>query len=159
MSKVQIEMAESCGRASQILGLPRSLGQIYGLVWASTRPLCLAEISEVLRMSRGSVSTGTRQLMAWNAIRQIWVQGDRRDFFEVEPELGQLFRALYRDVVKARVHTSKQRLDRFANTLNEDLAACTLTSGDVNILMARLKGFQKLQGKVRTLIQLGEKLL
>src|SRR5689334_2647745 len=103
LSKVKLEMVDACGRAAQILGLPRSIGQIYGLLYVSLEPLCLDDIAALLAISKGSASQGTRQLEGWRAIRQVWVQGDRKDHFEVDPDLGNLLRALYRDLVKPRI--------------------------------------------------------
>ena len=37
-----------------------------------------------------SASNGTRQLAAWGAIKQVWVQGDRKDYFEVVEDLAAL---------------------------------------------------------------------
>jgi DNA-binding transcriptional regulator GbsR (MarR family) len=159
LSRVKLEMIDACGRASQILGLPRSTGQIYGLLYVSVEPLCLDDIAELLAISKGSASLGTRQLEGWRAIRQVWVQGDRKDHFAVEPDLGILLRALYRDLVKPRVGSSKGRLDRLSVALKEDLDEGTITSEEFKVLTARLKGFHQLQGRMQTLIQMGEKIL
>ena len=35
----QREMITVCGRVCQLVGLPRSVGQIYGLIYLSTAPL------------------------------------------------------------------------------------------------------------------------
>jgi DNA-binding transcriptional regulator GbsR (MarR family) len=74
-SKARREMVESAGTLFQTLNLPRSTGQIYGLLYLSACPLSLADICEMLAMSKGSASTGTRHLCSWGAIRQVWVPG------------------------------------------------------------------------------------
>ena len=76
-SRARREMVEASGRLFQLLGLPRSTGQIYGLLYMSARPLSLDDICELLSISKGSASTGTRHLASWAAIRQVWVQGNR----------------------------------------------------------------------------------
>ena len=72
-------MVEVTARLCQRLGLPRSSGQIFGLLYLSTQALSLDEIAEALEISKASVSTGTRQLLGWHAIRQVWKPGDRKD--------------------------------------------------------------------------------
>lgn len=57
-------MIEVSARVCQFLGIRRSTGQIYGLLYLSPKPLTLDEIAESLGISRGSVSTGTRLLLA-----------------------------------------------------------------------------------------------
>ncbi len=42
-----------------VLGLPKSVGAIYGLLFASPEPLCFADIVARLDMSKGSVRLGT----------------------------------------------------------------------------------------------------
>src|ERR1044071_5882353 len=127
LSRTRLEMIEACGRICQVFGLPRSLGQIYGLLYLAPEPLSLDDISELLGISKASASTGTRQLSAWGGIRQVWVQGDRRDHFAVEPELGNLLRSGYMDFFKPRLVSSQKRLDRLMATLNEDLAQGALS--------------------------------
>ncbi len=51
-----------------ILGVPRSMGQIYGLLFASPRPLSFTDITEKLDISRGSASQGLKALRELGAI-------------------------------------------------------------------------------------------
>ena len=68
------------------LGVPKSVGAIYGLLFASPEPLCFTDIVERLDVSKGSVSQGLSFLRQTGAIKVVEVEGDRREFFE--PELG-----------------------------------------------------------------------
>lgn len=68
------------------LGVPNSIGAIYGLLFASPAPLCFAEIVEKLGVSKGSVSQGLAFLRQSGAVRVVELTDDRREFFE--PELG-----------------------------------------------------------------------
>lgn len=69
-----------------VLGVPKSVGGIYGLLYASRAPLCFADIVEKLDMSKGSVSQGLSFLRQCGAVKVLGIDGDRREFFE--PELG-----------------------------------------------------------------------
>ena len=64
-SKAWQEMIEVGGRICQSLGLPRSTGQIFGLLYLSVEPLSLNRMSSMLGISKGSASVGTRQLVLW----------------------------------------------------------------------------------------------
>lgn len=64
LCKTRLDMIEVSARVCQFLGIRRSTGQIYGLLYLSPKPLTLDEIAESLGISRGSVSTGTRLLLA-----------------------------------------------------------------------------------------------
>ena len=106
-SKAWQEMIEVGGRICQLLGLPRSTGQIYGLLYLSAEPLSLNHMSSMLGISKGSASMGTRQLASWNAIRKVWVPGERRDYYEVVEDLGQLIRGSFNNLVP-RIQSSKK---------------------------------------------------
>lgn len=74
----------------QVLGLPRSLGEIYGLLFATPQPLAFQDIADRLGLSKGSVSQGLKFLRTVGAIKPVVVEGDRREFFEPVVELRAL---------------------------------------------------------------------
>lgn len=53
------------------LAVPRSIGQIYGILYASPRPLGFSDIVARLDISKGSVSQGLTLLKALGAINQV----------------------------------------------------------------------------------------
>jgi DNA-binding transcriptional regulator GbsR (MarR family) len=158
LARTRLQMIEACGRICQVFGLPRSLGQIYGLLYLAANPLSLDEIAELLGISKASVSTGTRQLSSWGGIRQVWVPGERRDHFAVEPELGNLLRSGYTDFLKPRLLSSQKRLERLNESLDQDFSDGLLTREEYKLCAERLKKFGHVQKKLQTLAPLAEKL-
>jgi DNA-binding transcriptional regulator GbsR (MarR family) len=158
-SKAKLEMIETCARLAQLLGLPRSTGQIYGLLQFSAKPLCLDEIAVTLQLSKGSCSVGTRQLCAWKAVRPVFVQGDRKDHFEVDPDLLNVLRAFAKDFLKPYAEASKRRLERIASSLETDLREGSITEEEQKTIHHHLRSFHRLQKRAQTLIQLVEKAL
>lgn len=69
-----------------VFGAPKSVGAIYGLLFASPEPLCFGDIVTRLGVSKGSVSQGVTFLRQSGAIKVVVIADDRREFFE--PELG-----------------------------------------------------------------------
>lgn len=152
-------MIESGGRLCQLLGLPRSTGQIYGLLYLSPRALSLDDIVELLGISKASASTGTRQLTALRAIRQVWIPGERRDHFEAEPDLAALLRIGYVEFLKPRLHSSHKRLERMTASLEQDFSGGMISEEDYKLCAERLQNFFRIQNKLQTLVPLAEKLL
>lgn len=70
----------------QIFGVPRSVGQIYGLLYASPTPLSFSDIVEQLEISKGSASQGLQLLRSLGATRRVDHADNYREYFE--PELG-----------------------------------------------------------------------
>jgi HTH-type transcriptional regulator, glycine betaine synthesis regulator len=148
LCKGRLEMIEAGGRLCQLLGMPRSIGQIYGLLFFSAEPLSLDEITSLLGISKASASTGTRMLVTWMAIRPVWIPGDRRDYFEV-----------LANFVRPRIVSSGKRLGSLATTLAEDQATGRLTPEEYEICSRRLGNLSRVQARLDRFAPLAEKLL
>lgn len=159
LSRTRLEMVEVTARICQRLGLPRSSGQIFGLLYLSPSALSLDEIAEALGLSKASVSTGTRQLLGWHAIRQVWKPGDRKDYYEVQADLSELLRANYLGFFRPKLDASKRKVANLLELLDSDLAAGDLTQEDHALCKQRLESLGKLQGRIQRLLPLAEKLL
>lgn len=90
--KARDNIIESAGRTTQNFGLGRIIGQLYALLFFSLEPMSLDEMAEELKVSKGSVSTNIRELEKWGAARQVWVKGDRKDYYEAEVDYMKILR-------------------------------------------------------------------
>jgi len=137
---------------TQVLGLPRSLGEIYGLLFATPQPLAFQDIVDRLGMSKGSVSQGLRFLRAVAAIKPVVVAGDRREFFEPVMELRQLVAGFLRERLNPQIETWGARARGLKAS---DFAMETLTKAEQETLANRLdklKSWQKRAGTVLPMI-------
>ncbi len=98
--------------AAQVLGIPRSVGEIYGLLYASPEPLPMDEVVERLSMSKGSASQGLRWLREVGAVQSTYVTGDRRDHFMAETRLRKLAGGYLREQIEPHLHNAEGRLGR-----------------------------------------------
>ena len=112
LSTFEQEIIEIFVRAAQLLNLPKSIGEIYGLLYASEGPLTLDQIVSTLRISKGSASQGLRFLNSLAAVRKVYVPGDRRDHFEAEDRLRRLGEGLLRERVQPHLESGAERLNR-----------------------------------------------
>ena len=76
-----------CIKLCSILGLPKSIGLIYGAVFVSAKPVEAGQICRKLKISRGSVSQGLRFLKELGAIRSEGLNGNRAEHFVAEDHL------------------------------------------------------------------------
>jgi DNA-binding transcriptional regulator GbsR (MarR family) len=72
-------------------GVNRSVSQIHALLYLSDRPRTAEEIADLLGLARSNVSNSIKELMAWNLIRRVPIKGDRRDHFEAETDIWEMF--------------------------------------------------------------------
>ena len=157
-SKARKDLIEAAGGMFQLLGMPRSAGQIYGLLYLSDKPLSLDDMVNLLSISKGSASMGTRHLASWGAIRQVWVPGDRRDHYEAVEDLGQLLRASYAEFVKPRLSSAEQRLARLFDELERDAERGAVSKSEYKFCSERLRVLLRFQEKVQGLGPVAEKL-
>ena len=72
-------------------GVNRSVSQIQALLYLSERPLTAEEIAETLGLARSNVSNSVKELLSWSLIRRVPVRGDRREHFEAEADVWEIF--------------------------------------------------------------------
>jgi DNA-binding transcriptional ArsR family regulator len=102
---------------AQAVGLPKSYGEIYGLLFASAQPLGFTEIQTRLGLSKGSVSQGLRAL---REIGAVVVAGDfpgRREGYMAATELRPLVAALLRGTLEPQLAHGTARLKVAAGLL------------------------------------------
>ena len=153
------QFIQAVGNLCRRAGLPRSLGQIYGLLFLSPRPLSLDDLTATLQISKASASTGTRQLVAWGAVRQIWVPGHRRDHFEALTDVGGLVRHIYHDFIRPRLAVSGSRFDGMLTVLEAEGKAGQLGEEDLRHLASRIGMLAGIQKRIEQVMPLVERLL
>lgn len=159
LSKTRLDLIEAAGRLCQMVGMPRSTGQIYGLLYLSPRAVTLDEIADLLEISKASASTGTRQLLAVHAIRQVWKPGDRKDYFESVPELREVLRSIYQSFFRPKLSKSRGRIDLLLETLEQEKKSGVIDREEYQFCRERLVQMSSLQGKVEKVLPLAEKFL
>lgn len=136
-------------RAAQLLGQPRSIGEIYGLLYLSPEPLSMDNIVTRLNISTGSASQGLKQLRAFRAVRTTYVPGQRRDFFVAEEELRKVFSGFVQEEIKPHLDSGRERIDRMNAALQE-----IADVDEKEALEKRIHRLEKLHGLSRKLLPL-----
>ena len=93
----EIAMIDSFVRAAGLIGLPRSIGEIYGCLYCSPDPLTFDDIEHRLGISRGSVSGGLKTLRQLGAIKLHYIPGSRMDHYVPELSMERLVRGFIKD--------------------------------------------------------------
>ena len=110
--------------ASNSFGLPKSYGQIYGLLFCRDMPLAMDEIIELLQISKGSASQGLRALRQLGAVSTVFASGDRKERFVAEIRLRKLVSGFLREQADPHLEKGVARLkqieDLLGNTSSEN---------------------------------------
>jgi DNA-binding transcriptional regulator GbsR (MarR family) len=84
-------------------GVNRTVAQIHALLYLSTAPLNAEEISETLGVARSNVSTSLKELQSWGLVKITHVLGDRRDYFQTQKELWDIFLVIIEERKKREI--------------------------------------------------------
>jgi HTH-type transcriptional regulator, glycine betaine synthesis regulator len=89
---VHDSMLDGLGQLAEYFGFSKVMGQLYGALLMSPKPLCLDDLMDRLSISKASVSMNLRTLEHLGMVRQVWVRGrgDRRKFYEAEIAFWQI---------------------------------------------------------------------
>lgn len=121
LTPLEVDTIDLFVRIAHVLGLSKSVGEIYGLLFISDTPSPLDRIRNKLNMSSGSASQGIRMLRNVGAVRTTYVPADRRDHYLAETDLRRIINGFLREkiVPGLMVH---ERLERLSKLL-EDIPA------------------------------------
>lgn len=106
-------------RMADVLNLPRSVGEIYGILFVSTNPLCLDDCRLRLNISKGSTSQGLKILRSFGAIRVVYIPGDRKDYYVAETSLRKIASGFAQEQIQPHVASGEDRVSRIRELLEE----------------------------------------
>lgn len=113
-------MIDSFVRAATLIGLPRSIGEIYGCLYCSPDPMTFDDIEARLGISRGSVSGGLKTLRQLGAAKLHYTPKSRKDHYVPEMSMERLVRGFIKDQFTPHLESSTERLDAIEAQLAEE---------------------------------------
>lgn len=135
----------------RVLGLPRSIGEIYGLLFISQSALSLDDLVKRLGISKGSASQGLRTLKSLGAVREVENGAERRTYFEPAIELKRLAGGFIREQIRPHLESGKSKINRLsetAQTIDDPIRRKFLSER-----MERLETWMRSSGKVLPVLQ------
>lgn len=147
----------------QVFGVPKSVGQIYGLLYASPEPLSFSDIVERLDISKGSVSQGLQLLRSLGSINVAAAKpfvaagpaiaspgpgsGDapRREYYEPELRLRELVNGILRERMAPLAAAGNGRLGRLRELAVRD-------GGDDDFLLGRARHLERWRRRLRAVL-------
>ena len=119
LSALETEIIDFFVQLSRLLGQPRSLAEIYGLLFISGRPLAMDDLIARLQLSKGSASQGLKFLRNIGAVRMVYMAGDRRVHYEAVAELRNLATRFLRDHIVPHLDHGQARLERISEMVKQ----------------------------------------
>jgi len=110
LSEFELESIDLFIHSAQALGLPRSIGEIYGFLFAQAQPQPMEVLVKRLGMSVGSVSQGLKFLKTIGAVKITFHPGDRREFFSAQTELRKLVVGVIKERIQPHLDNGDARI-------------------------------------------------
>lgn len=134
------------------VGLPKSLGQIYGLLFCRDEPLAMDDIMNLLSVSKGSASQGLRSLRQLGAVKSKFLPRSRKEHFVAEIRLRKLVSGFLKEQAEPHLEKGKERLKQLQQLVDETLDEGVAERGRrrTNILA----GWHRRIGKLLPLVKL-----
>jgi HTH-type transcriptional regulator, glycine betaine synthesis regulator len=90
LSAANDSMLDGLGQLADYFGYNRVMGKMYGALLLSPEPMSLDDLMNHLDISKASVSMNMRTLENMGIVREVWVRGDRRKYYEAEPDFWKI---------------------------------------------------------------------
>lgn len=110
LSDLEVESIEMFIGFFKLIGLQKSVGEIYGLLFVSPRALPMEEIIDRLGISLGAASQGLKVLRGVGAVKSVYTPGDRRDHFVADLELSRFATAFIKEELQPRLDRALERI-------------------------------------------------
>jgi len=117
LTAIEQEVIALFVRMADVLNLPRSVGEIYGILFIATEPLCLDDCRIRLNISKGSTSQGLKILRSFGAIRTVYVPGDRKDYYVAETSLRKIAAGFATEQIQPHLASGVDRMARIRDLL------------------------------------------
>ena len=132
LSEFELETIDLFIRSVQVLGLPRSIGEIYGFLFAQAQPQPMDVLIRRLNISVGSASQGLKFLKNIGAVKVTLHPGDRREFFTAQTELRKLVIGLIKERIQPHLDNGAARIELMLQSARK------LPAGERAILLKRI---------------------
>lgn len=139
--------------AAELLGVPKSVAAIYGIVFASPVPLSFADIESRLDISKGSVSQGLRMLREVGAVKEVSAATDKAELFEPDVEMRKLIERFIEQRLQRQLESGKGKLKVLAQ------GAAAYAPAEQKVLQQRLKKLSRWHDRTRALLPIAKTFL
>ncbi len=110
LSELEVEVIGVFVQLARLIGIPKSVAEIYGLLFLSAQPLSMTDLMQRLKLSKGAASQGLKWLRNLNAAKVVYVAGDRRDHHEAETEFKHIIAGFLKEQLKPSLDRGFSRL-------------------------------------------------
>src|SRR5947207_8104119 len=121
------EFVSQWGVIGSVWGVNRTMAQIHALLITAPSALSTDEVMAELKISRGNAHRNLRDLVSWGLVRSVVRKGERKEFFEAEKNVWEMFCIIIRERRRRELRPAqavlKECLSRTNNLRGTEAAA------------------------------------
>ncbi len=159
MTELEHELIEYFISFVQLLGMPKSVGEICGLLFMATKPLSMDAVVARLRISKGSAGSGLSLLRELGTVQRVSMEGDGRDRFVPDLDLVKVVGVFFRQKLPARLESVMERLDRMEGCARRRVDEAEGSGEDEQGVLIRVRALQVWQARDQKVLPLLLRLL
>jgi DNA-binding transcriptional regulator GbsR (MarR family) len=115
LRRARDEFVAQWGALGTQWGINRTMAQIHALLMTSPEAITTDGVMEELEISRGNAHSNLKELVAWGLIRVVVKKGERREFFEAEKDVWQIFTIVARERKRREIEPALAILSKCAD--------------------------------------------
>ncbi len=133
----------------KVIGLPKSVGEIYGLLFSRNAALSLDDLVFLLDVSKGTASQGLKMLRTLGAIKEVHPSDSRKTYYHANIELKILVGGFIREEVRPHMKNAEVKIGALREFVDE---------GD-DFTLDRIERLDKWRRKTALLLPILQKIL
>lgn len=114
-------------------GINKTMAQIHALLYALAVPMNTDQIMERLSISRGSANMNLRELVQWDLIHKVQIEGERKEFYQAETDIWTIVSTIVRERQQREIAPVRESLEAITRT--------ELDSADLREFHLRIQSF------------------
>jgi DNA-binding transcriptional regulator GbsR (MarR family) len=147
LQDVRARFIHSWGEMGPQWGINRTMAQLHALLMISERPLSTDNVIETLGISRGNANMNLRTLVDWGLVRRVFVKGDRKEYFQSEKDVWNMFCRIARERKKREIEPIIDAMQECMALTEKDKTAAHFR-GRVSELLDLVKMLDLILGKL-----------
>lgn len=144
------KLNQICGK----FGLNNIMAQLYATLYLKGRPMSLNEMVERLNISKGSVSVNIRALERYGAVRQVWVKGSRKDYYEAEADIAKVIMERIKSMASRRLSEVDEMVSSSYSVMDAINGNDDSEDESVKIFKERLERLKNLYEQAKSMYEL-----
>jgi DNA-binding transcriptional regulator GbsR (MarR family) len=145
--KAKKHLIDAAGTMSHDIGFGRITGQVMASIYFRKNPSSLDDIEKDLHLSKAAVSIATRSLEKIGAIRQVWLKGDRKTYYQASNHLAATLQKGFLELFRKKLDITDEILKEAEGLLDGN------TDGeDKKFIMSQIARAKNIHDKVAGII-------